>query len=205
MTLFDAIAGSVLVISALLGLLRGATRELTTVLAFTASLILAFALGPFLAPILARFVKFEWIARTVAILLVFIVTYMGLRLLTGALSASVREGSLAGLDRMLGLGVGLARGVLILALLGVLIAAVIPTDSLPGWIRQARLYPITARAGAALRAVAPKGLRLTRDLVPSEADRHAQARPQTVRFAGVSPSALRIAPPRLAFVPGTPS
>ncbi len=185
MTLFDAIAGGVLALSALLGLMRGATREVTTVLAFAASLILAFAVGPFLSPLMIKFVKFDWVAKSLAMLLVFVVAYMGLRLMTGALSASVQEGGLAGLDRLLGLGVGLARGLLVLALFGVLIAAVIPSDSLPGWIAHARLYPLTARAGAMLRAVAPRGLRLTRDMDAAEAR---SARPSHLAVVLETPS-----------------
>lgn len=178
MTLFDAIAGGILIISSLMGLLRGATREVTTLLAFVLSLFVAAFTARFSTPIMAQVVHIAWMAKVLAMLTVFILAYILLRSLGGALTAGVRDAGLSGLDRFLGLGVGLGRGLLVIGLIGVLIGAAIPTERMPSWITHGRLYPLTEGAGAVLRAAAPRGMKLTRDIAPMLADQSDHSSPR---------------------------
>lgn len=166
MTAFDAVAGGILALSAVLGLARGATREVTTLAAFALSLVLAVVLARFTAPLVGQAIHIAWLAKAVAMLAVFVLAYVVLRTLGGSLTKGIRGAGLSGLDRALGLGIGLGRGVVVIGVIGMLIAAAIPAERMPHWISQARLYPLTERAGAALRSVAPKGLKMTHDLAP---------------------------------------
>lgn len=170
MTLFDGIAGSILVISALFGLARGATREVTTLLALILSLFIAAFAARLVSPLLAHMIRISWMAHAVAMLLIFVVSYAILRTLGGLLTSGVRNAGLSGLDRILGLGVGLGRGLLVIGLMGVLIAAAIPAQRVPAWISQAKLYPLAESAGAVLRAAAPQGAKMTHELAPILAD-----------------------------------
>ena len=193
MTLFDAVGGTLLLLSALFGLMRGATREVTTLLAFALSLVLALVGARFVSPLIAQAVHIAWMATALATLGVFVIAYAVLRSLGGALSEGVRDTALSGLDRGLGLGIGLARGVLILGVFGLLIGAAVPAQRLPGWISQARLYPLAEGAGAALRTFAPRGLKMTHGLT----QRLAQVSPP-------SPSVGEIRRPRPAVVVESP-
>jgi len=170
MTLFDAIAGSILVISALFGLARGATREVTTLLALILSLFIAALAARFVTPLLAHMIHIGWMAHAVAMLLIFVVSYAILRTLGGLLTSGVRNAGLSGVDRLLGLGVGLGRGLLVMGLMGLLIAAAIPAERVPAWISRAKLYPLAESAGAVLRAAAPRGAKITHELAPMLAD-----------------------------------
>jgi membrane protein required for colicin V production len=170
MTLFDGIAGSILVISALSGLARGATREVTTLLALILSLFTAAFAARYVSPLLAHMIHISWMAHAVAMLLIFVVSYALLRTLGGLLTSGVRNAGLSGVDRMLGLGVGLGRGLLVMGLMGVLIAAAIPAERVPAWISRAKLYPLAESAGAVLRAAAPRGAKMTHELAPMLAD-----------------------------------
>jgi membrane protein required for colicin V production len=181
MTLFDGIAGSILVISALFGLARGATREVTTLLALILSLFIAAFAARFVAPLLAHMIHISWMAHAVAMLLIFVASYAVLRTLGGLLTSGVRKAGLSGMDRVLGLGVGLGRGLLVMGLMGLLIAAAIPTQRLPGWISRAKLYPLAQSAGAVLRAAAPRGAKMTHELAPMLAEAGPDPAPQSAR------------------------
>jgi membrane protein required for colicin V production len=169
-TTFDYAAGLLLLVSGLFGFARGATHEITTVLALVAASILAVAALRFTGPLALHAIHTPWLAKAAAVLLTFIVVYIVLRMIGGALTRGVKQTSLSGLDRMLGFGVGLVRALVALGGFILLIDAATPPERMPAWITGAKLYPLAAAAGGALRAFAPQGLKVARDVAPSLAD-----------------------------------
>lgn len=167
MTLFDWVTGAVLLISGLAGFARGATREVTTVVAFLVAAVAGVFGLRFTGPIVRQAIHTPWLANVVAIVGLFIVIYLILRLVGGALTRSVRETALSGLDRVLGFAIGLVRGVVVIGLLGLLINATLPAERMPAWIKDAKTYPLAQAAGAGLRAFAPKGLSVAKDVAPA--------------------------------------
>src|SRR5665213_2939658 len=83
MSLFDYIAGAVLLVSGLIGFARGATREVTTVIAFVLAAIVAVFALRFTGPIARHAIHTAWIANTAAILILFILAYIVLRMIGG--------------------------------------------------------------------------------------------------------------------------
>jgi membrane protein required for colicin V production len=169
-TAFDYAAGLVLAVSGLFGFARGATHEITTVVALLVAAILALAALRITAPLALHAIHTPWLAKAVAVLIVFILLYAVLRMLGGMMTRSVRQTSLSGLDRLLGLGVGLVRAVVVMGGFILLIDAATPPERMPRWITGARLYPLASAAGGALRAFAPSGLAIAHDVAPSVAD-----------------------------------
>jgi membrane protein required for colicin V production len=121
---------------------------------------------------------------------VFVISYIILRLIGGALTEGVRQTSLSGLDRGLGLGIGLARAVVLLGGFSLLLNAATPPERAPRWITRARLYPLASAAGDALRVFGPKGVKLAHDVAPalaaavageSSADLDSGARPSSTK------------------------
>lgn len=169
MSLFDIIAGLVLILSALLGLARGATREVTTVIAFLlAAVISVFGLR-FTGPIAQHMVATPWMANIAAIVVLFVAAYTVLRLIGGVLTRGVQQTALSGLDRGLGGGIGLARGLIAVGAFVLLINAAIPPERMPDWITGARLYPIANASAGLLRAFAPQGWKLASGVAPTVA------------------------------------
>ena len=166
MTLFDYIAAALLLLSGLMGYARGATREVTTVIAFVLAAIVAVFGLRFTGPIAQHAIHTVWIANTVAILGLFIVVYIVLRLIGGALTRSVRETGLSSLDRALGFAIGLVRGVVIMGAFCLLMGVATPPERMPAWITQAKLYPLAHADGEALRTFAPQGLKVAHSLEP---------------------------------------
>ena len=170
MTAFDYAAGAILLLSGLFGLIRGATHEITTVLALVAAAILALLSLHFTGPLSQHLIHTPWLAHAAAVLLVFVFAYATLGLIGGALTRGVKQTSLSGLDRMLGFGVGLVRALVVLGAFILLIDAATPPERMPPWIARAKLYPLASAAGGALRTFTPSSLKVAHEVAPALAD-----------------------------------
>ncbi|HEY5290098.1 MAG TPA: CvpA family protein [Caulobacteraceae bacterium] len=167
MTGFDILAGAILLVSGLMGFIRGATREVVTVLAFVIAVIVSIFALRLSGPLAGHFIHTVWLARVAALLVVFIVVYIAVRLAGGILSRGVRQTVLSGPDRALGFCIGLARGIVAVGVIVLAIRAATPPERLPHWFTGARSYPLASAAGAALKAFAPKGMAMVRHVAPS--------------------------------------
>jgi membrane protein required for colicin V production len=167
MTLFDVAVILVLLASGTIAFIRGATREVTTVLAFIAAVVIAVFGLRFTGPLARHAIHTPWIANTVAALLLFIFAYIVLRVIGGAITRQVRQTeALSSLDRILGLGIGVLRGVVIVGAFTLLINAATPAERMPAWISKAKTYPAATQAANVLKAVAPEGMRMAHTVEP---------------------------------------
>lgn len=167
MTFFDIIAGLILLVSAIIGFSRGATKELTTFLAFLLAAIVSVAALSFTAPLARRIVHPDWAAVAAAIMLVFIVAYVLLRLLGNQFARSVQEADGFGLlDRAVGLGFGLLRALIILGVFNLLFNMALAGTKPPAWVGKSSLFPLSAAAGRILHAFAPDGLAFAGKVAP---------------------------------------
>ena len=72
----------------------------------------------FTGPVARHFIATPWMANTAAVLILFIAAYIVLRVIGGAITRTVRQtDALSSLDRILGLGVGLVRGLVVIGVL----------------------------------------------------------------------------------------
>jgi membrane protein required for colicin V production len=167
MSLFDLAAGLVLVVSVLVGWIRGATREVTTVAALILAAIFSLFALRFSGPVARHAIHTPWLANIAAILLVFAAIYILLRVAAGAVTRRVHQTSaLGGIDRTVGAGFGAARSLVVLGLANLTINAITPPDRMPAWISGALLYPVSAVSAQTLRAFAPKGANLAKQVYP---------------------------------------
>jgi len=168
MTRFDLIVLILLGVSAAVGFARGAAREVAALVALVgAALITLFTLSP-AARIARGFIHTDWLAAACAMLVVFIVVYLLLRLAGGVVARHIQETHFIGaLDRSVGLAIGLVRGLIVLGALELLFVAVTPQDYRPDWIVRATTWPLAQDMGMALKAVAPKGVDVMARLRPT--------------------------------------
>jgi membrane protein required for colicin V production len=167
LTGFDILAGVILLASGLVGFARGATREVVTVAAFIVGVAVSIFAIRFSAPLAQHLIHTLWLARVAALIGVFLVTYVIVRLAGGALTRGVRQTSLSGPDRVLGLAIGLARGAVAIAVIALAIRTATPPERMPHWYTGAIIYPEADAGGRALRALAPKGMAIMRHAAPS--------------------------------------
>jgi len=168
MSFFDLAAGLALIVSGLIGWIRGGAREAAGMVALVVSAVVAFYALRFTGPIARHAIHTIWLANLAAALSVFVALYAVLRALAAALSRGLhRNSALGALDRMIGGGFGLMRALVFLGLVNLTLNAVMPAERLPAWISGAALYPVSDASAGALKSVAPKGEALAAQMAPT--------------------------------------
>lgn len=165
--MFDLLVALVLLISAGVGFIRGATRELVAVVSLIVAVAVAILGLRLTAPIAMGVIETAWLAKALAMLVTFLVVYIALRLAGGHLSRKVHQTALSSIDRAIGLGFGLIRGLIVVGLFNLVFHAATPPERTPAWVSEARLYPLTAIAADGLRALAPQGSLLAKSVGPA--------------------------------------
>jgi membrane protein required for colicin V production len=158
-TLFDLIAGVVILVSGLIGFARGAVREMVTVLAFILAALAAVFLLPVAGPLARAIIKPGWAGSVVAMIAVFLAVYVVLRVMGSRLTAKLHtQAALGMLDRGIGVGFGVVRAMIVLGLFYIVFNAATPREWTPDWIGKAKLYPAARASAGVIRAFAPKGM-----------------------------------------------
>lgn len=154
----DAAVLGVVVASGLIGLLRGAVREVLGVGAWAMAGIAASPYGffPAVQPIARSYITEATVADAVAFGVVFIVILGILLVVIGWVSRRVQGSVLGGLDRTLGLVFGLGRGGVVLAAAYIVLSVAMKVDQWPTPILDARSLPfVYAGADRLAQAVPP--------------------------------------------------
>lgn len=171
MTLFDIIALSLLGVSALIGFVRGALREVTTAVAFVIAAFAALFGLRFVGPAARAALHPSWLGNAVALLVVFLFVYVALRVISAGMTRSLHNTRGLGMaDRTIGGGFGLIRGLIGLGVINIAIHLAPSPVGTPSWIAEAKLYPLSEKCAAAVRALAPRGSDMARRLTPALAD-----------------------------------
>ncbi|GIX33213.1 MAG: hypothetical protein KatS3mg125_1169 [Lysobacterales bacterium] len=139
MNLADWLILAVLVVSMLIGFVRGFIAEAVALLSWVAAVVGALHLGPWVADAFAAEIALPSARLILGYALVFFALLIAGTLAGWLLRHLAHSSGLSGTDRLLGLLFGLARGVAIAAL-AVFLAAFTPLARDPWW-QQSRLIP----------------------------------------------------------------
>ena len=167
-TQFDLLVAALLLISAAIGFIRGAAREIAALVALVGAAAFAVFGLPVFSPLVRHVVHPDWLGAVATLVLVFLVTYILLRLVGGAFARQIQQSNLIGtLDRSIGRAIGLARGLIVLGALNLMFNAATPKDLQPHWITGATTWPLAQNMGRLLTALAPSGLDIAGRLKPA--------------------------------------
>ncbi len=159
MTLFDIIAGGLLLLSAVAGYSRGGVKEMVGFVAITLSMLVAAYSMPYTAPVVRVFIHPAWAGGAAAVVGVFVVAYLLIRWAGNWLSDNLaRSATLGEFDRLIGLSFGIVRALVFMGLFSLIFSAITPRALMPDWISNAVLYPVARGAGVVLGALAPRGM-----------------------------------------------
>ena len=147
----DYIILAIIVISAVMGLVRGLLREAIAVITWFLAIVLAWSFGASLEPHLGGILVGSplriWAAR--------VIIFVGVLLLGGAISVIVshyvRVSMFAGMDKFLGLIFGVIRGIVIVGAFTIAVQA-LRMDEDPRW-KNSRLMPYAIGVADALRGI----------------------------------------------------
>lgn len=186
-TAFDWAVLAILMASGLLALTRGFVRELLSVSAFIAAAFVSLFMFPVLREPARAMIPAGWAADLAAIGVVFLLVYLAVTLVTSSLSKKVRGDEEPGLiDRLAGFVFGLVRGVVVLALFVIVVRAISPADNPPGWMTQARLYPMINSTALALQDFAPEGSKVADGRLSDSTQKQKAVEPEPEKTAAES-------------------
>jgi membrane protein required for colicin V production len=150
-----AVLGIVLV-SALLSMMRGFTREILAIASWVAATAAAYYFYPVVVPYLTPYIHKEIIAQATAAALVFFATLIVVSLITVRLSDAILDSKIGALDRTLGFVFGMARGFLLAVVAFAIFNWLVSDKQQPEWVRSARTRPVLNDTATQIIAMLPK-------------------------------------------------
>ena len=159
-TAFDIAVIAVIALSALLALARGAVREVLGLASWIGAIAVAFVAFERVRPLVTPYIKEPLLADAATLALVFIIPFVLFKILAAIVAGVVSASPLGAFDRLLGLGFGVLRGMLIVCAAYLVIAAFLPPSRQPPWLRDARTLPQVQKGAALLTQALPQGMRV---------------------------------------------
>lgn len=159
-TILDLVVIGVVLISALLAAVRGFTREVLAIASWIAAAAVAWLFHPQLVPFIQQYIPASSAQGTIALVAsiaaLFLGTLIVVSLITARISDFVLDSRIGALDRTLGFVFGAARG-LLLAVIGYLFfAALVGSEKMPVWAKDAKAKPMLEETGRSLIAMLPQ-------------------------------------------------
>jgi membrane protein required for colicin V production len=148
----------VVLVSALLAMLRGFTREILAIGSWIAAAAAAYALHPMALPLVKPYIAKDSIALAVTVATIFLLTLIIVSLITVRISDLILDSKIGALDRSLGFVFGAGRGFLLCTIAFVFFAFLVPEKSYPTWVQDSKTRPLLEATGSSLQAMLPDNL-----------------------------------------------
>jgi len=155
--LLDIIVVGVMLLSGLLALMRGFTREVLSLVAWGVAAVAGVfaALNPELNAMVGQYLQPEIVAKIVLGAGVFLIVLIIVSLISVRLADWVLDSAAGPFDRTLGLFYGLVRGLLLVVIAYLFYVWLIPVERREDWVREARSLPVIERIGDFVLAFMP--------------------------------------------------
>jgi len=185
--LLDLILAGIMIISGLLALMRGFTREVLSLIAWGAA-----AVGAYFAIHSAELVGFasqylqpDIVAKIAVGGGIFLVVLIIVSLISVKLSDVVVDSAAGAFDRTLGFFYGLARGLVLVVIAYLFYGWLIPIERQEDWVKNARTLPIIQSVGEVILSLVPPDIAetLTNSSILSN-----QNAPSTIQQPPAAPS-----------------
>lgn len=159
-TILDLVVIGIVVLSGLLAMVRGFTREVLAIASWAVAAVVAYFLYPQAAPYVVQYIAKQppLLVNGLAFGGVFLGTLMISYIITSKLSDFILDSRIGALDRTLGFLFGAARGFL-LAIIGFgFFSWLVNEKQQPQWVADAKFRPVLTTSWDRLKALLPENL-----------------------------------------------
>lgn len=155
--LLDLILAGIMLISGLLALMRGFTREVLSLIAWGAAAVAAyFAIhSAELVGFAGQYLQPDIVAKIAVGGTVFLIVLIIVSLISVKLSDVVVDSAAGAFDRTLGFFYGLARGLVLVVIAYLFYGWLIPFDRQEDWVKNARSLPVIQSVGEVILSLVP--------------------------------------------------
>lgn len=153
-TLLDGVLVGFTLVSAMLAMVRGFSREILSVASWAAAAVAAYLFHPLVLPYVTAYIDHDLVALAVAAAAVFFVALIIVTVITMKLADFIIDSRIGALDRTLGFVYGAARGILVMAV-ALLFLNWLMGSNPPDWITEAKSLPLLESVGQWLQNLLP--------------------------------------------------
>lgn len=153
-TYLDLFVIGIVLVSALLAMLRGFTREVLAIASWVVSAIAAYALYPLVLPYAKQYIPKPELALAVSIAAVFFVVLIIAYFITARLSDMILDSRIGALDRTLGFLFGCVRGFVIAVILFMFFQWLVG-ERMPVWAKEAKTRSMLQSSGEWVLSLLP--------------------------------------------------
>src|SRR5690606_16691973 len=150
----DGILIGFTLVSAMLAMVRGFSRELLSVISWLLAAVAAYYLHGVLTPYVQPYISHKQVAQIAAAAIVFFIALILATIVTVRIADFIIDSRVGALDRTLGFLYGAARGILVVAV-GLLFFNWLVAANPPAWIADAKSRPLLEGIGQSLQNLLP--------------------------------------------------
>jgi membrane protein required for colicin V production len=145
----------VVLVSAILSLMRGFTREVLAIGSWVAAAAAAYYFHPYVMPYLDHYIKKPVVLEAVSAAVVFFATLIVVSLFTVRLSDAILDSKIGALDRSLGFVFGAVRGFLLAVVAFAIFSWLVGDKQQPDWVANAKTRPVLTDSADRIVAMLP--------------------------------------------------
>ena len=149
---------AIILVSALLSMVRGFTREILAIASWAAAFAAAYFFYPQLLPYLKDYIHKDSLALAAAVAIIFFLTLIIVSIVTVRISDVILDSKVGPLDRTLGFVFGGIRGFALGVIAFMLFNYLVPQKAQPQWVANAKTRPILQNTGEEVIAMLPEHL-----------------------------------------------
>ena len=153
-TLLVGIVIGFTLVSALLAMVRGFSREVLSIASWVAAAAAAYYFHPLVLPYVTPYVDHPMVSLAVAAGVIFFIALIVVTVITMKIADFVIDSKVGALDRTLGFIYGAARGLLVLAVALLFFNWLVGANP-PAWVSEAKSKPMLESIGAWLQGILP--------------------------------------------------
>lgn len=179
MTIIDYSVFAVILLSALMGLVRGFTREVLSLISWAGAVTSTLMFWPLVQHVARQYIDHPMLADGATILVLFVLFLVLFSLISYFLSNLVRQSMLGGVDRSLGTLFGVFRGMAVICLIELFISCFVARAQHPDILSQSKFAGHIYKGSDLLFNILPQTLQ---DFIRQQQAKYAEG--------GISPTKL---------------